>query len=218
MDKTTMQINTWTGEFGREYTDRNPQSLEEMDALYETYFGFTRSILNKEFLGDLDRSIRVLEVGANIGTQLQALQAMGFTRLYGIELQEYAVEVAKERTRGINLIQGTAFDVPFKDGYFDLVFTSGVLIHVSPDDIGDALAEIHRCSRHYIWGYEYFAEEYSSIPYRGRDDLMWKTNFAELFLDRFSDLGLVKEKRLDYLHGGNTDTMYLLEKKATFQL
>jgi len=60
---------------------------------------------------------------------------MGFTNLYGIELQWYAVEKAKEYTKGINIIQGSGFDIPFKDGYFDLVITNGVLIHIAPKKI-----------------------------------------------------------------------------------
>jgi pseudaminic acid biosynthesis-associated methylase len=185
-----------------------------MDALYAKEFGTTRSALNEEFLASLDRSSKILEVGANVGSQLQGLQRMGFTNLYGVELQPYAVEVSKARTKNINLIQGTAFDIPYRSGYFDLVFTSGVLIHISPADVGTALDEIHRCSNRYIWGFEYFAETYTDVLYRGKKDLLWKTNFAKLYLDRFKDLKLVKEKRVKYLSSDNVDSMYLLEKVA----
>lgn len=51
--------------------------------------------MNTLFLGDLDRSLRILEVGANVGFQLALLQRMGFCNLYGIELQPYAVERAR---------------------------------------------------------------------------------------------------------------------------
>lgn len=212
MQRDTPQTETWSGDFGREYTDRNPQTPAEMDALYESNFGLTRSALNEDFLGGLDRASRILEVGANVGTQLQALQEMGFGELYGVELQGYAVELSKERTHGINLICGSAFDIPYKDQYFDLVYTSGVLIHISPADMGSALAEIHRCTRQFIWGYEYFADEHEYIPYRGRDDLAWKANFAQLYQDRFPELELVKERRIRYLQGENCDSMYMLRK------
>lgn len=56
--------------------------------------------------------------------QLKCLQEMGFTNLYGVELQAYAVQRSKEFTEGINIIQGSGFDVPFKDGFFDLVCTN----------------------------------------------------------------------------------------------
>ncbi|MBI5093029.1 MAG: methyltransferase domain-containing protein [Candidatus Hydrogenedentes bacterium] len=212
MEKHTKQMEQWSGEFGRLYTDRNPQTFEEMDVFYLREFGVSRSTLNAEFLGDLDRSIRILEVGANVGAQLLGLQAMGFENLYGIELQAYAVEKAKANTRGVNLIQGSAFDIPYKDGYFDLVYTSGVLIHLSPEDIGAALDEIHRCTRAYIWGWEYYAPEYGSVPYRGNEELLWKTDFARLYMSRFPALRLVRERRVKYLANDNLDTMFLLRK------
>ena len=40
---------------------------------------------------------------------------MGFTDLYGIELQKYAVEKAKANTEYINIIQDSPFDIPYKD-------------------------------------------------------------------------------------------------------
>jgi pseudaminic acid biosynthesis-associated methylase len=210
--KTTNQMNSWTGDFGREYTDRNPQSVEEMNALYEKLFGVSRVELNQEFLGDLDRDLRILEVGSNVGVQLQILQKMGFHDLYGIELQHYALELSKQKTQNINLIWGSAFDIPFRDGFFELVFTSGVLIHISPNDIAQVLSEINRCSKKYVWGFEYYADEYQSIEYRGRKDLLWKTNFRKLYQEHFPSLQLVKEKRVSHINSSNKDLMFLLEK------
>jgi pseudaminic acid biosynthesis-associated methylase len=212
MSEITKQMNTWSGDFGRTYTDRNPQTSDEMDELYHRQYGVTRSDLNEAFVGKMDRSSRILEVGSNVGCQLQALQSMDFENLYGIELQWYAVERAKQMTQKINLMQGSAFALPFKSGFFDVVFTSGVLIHISPQDIGRALSEIHRCSQRYIWGFEYFAEKWTEIPYRGQSGLLWKTNYARLYLDAFPDLRLVQERNVPYLNEKNVDQMFLLEK------
>jgi len=177
MTKITEQMDKWAGEFGREYTDRNALSLEEMEALYKKNYGVTRAELNERFLKGIERSIRILEVGSNVGNQLLFLQKMGFTSLYGIELQTYAVELSKLRSRNINIIEGTASDIPYKDGFFDLVFTAGVLIHINPSDITLVIAEIHRCTRKYIWGFEYYAENYTEIPYRGQRNLLWCANY-----------------------------------------
>ncbi len=214
MPEITEQLEKWAGEFGKEYTDRNALSLEEMDALYERNYGQTRTELNERFLEGVDRSIRILEVGSNVGNQFLCLQKMGFGNLYGIELQSYAVELSKARTRHINIIEGSAFDIPYKDGYFDLVFTSGVLIHISPSDIALAMREIYRCTREYIWGFEYYADKYTEITYRGHRNLLWKADFARLYLDQFGDLELVKEERLQYLDNDNIDTMFLLRKRT----
>jgi len=159
--------------------------------------------MNLKFLGDLDRDMKVLEVGSNIGNQLLCLQKAGFKNLYGIELQSYAVQLSKSRTKGINIIQGSAFD---------LVFTSGLLIHIAPKDIGRVWDEIQRCTKQYIWGFEYYSDEYTQVDYRGHRDLLWKTNFLKLFLDRFTKLAVVKEEHFKYLDNDNVDTMFLLEK------
>lgn len=206
------QLEKWTGSFGKEYTDRNMSTFISMERLYKRHFGMTRTEVNQKFLKGLKRSMRILEVGCNIGNQLLCLQRMGFDNLYGIEPQDYAVEVAKKRTKRIHIIKGDIFDIPFKDHYFDLVFTSGVLIHISPRNIKKALKEIYRCSGKYIWGYEYYSEKYQEIPYRGEKHLLWKTDFARLFKETFPKLKVVKVKHLKYLQNDNLDIMFLLKK------
>jgi pseudaminic acid biosynthesis-associated methylase len=212
MSKFTRQMEAWAGQFGQEYTDRNAHTLEEMDLLYKKQFGVTRTEMNSRFLDNLEKNLRVLEVGSNIGNQLLRLQEVGFGNLYGIELQSYAVELSKSRTKDINIIQGSAFDIPFKDGFFDLVFTSGLLIHIDPGDITTVLDEIYRCTRQYIWCYECYAAVYTQVEYRGHADLLWKTNFCKLFLDRFRNLRLIKEEHFKYSNSDNVDTMFFLAK------
>ena len=208
----TPQMEIWSREFGKEYTDRTLRTVEELNAFYKSRFGQTRTGLNNEFLEGMDRSIRILEVGANVGIQLMCLQEMGFTQLYGIELQQYAIEISKTRTKHINLIRGTIFDIPFKRNFFDLVFTSDVLIHIHPDDISEALNQIYLCTRKYIWGFEYYSDNYEEIPYRGYKKLLWKTHFAKLYLDQFLHLTLVKEKKMKDFNSKNIDSMFLLKK------
>jgi len=212
-DKTE-QMKQWSEEFGKEYTDRNYMGDSNFDDLYRKRFGVSRSQLNDEFLSSLDKNLRILEVGCNIGIQLRILQNQGFTNLWGIEISEYALDIARKETKNMNLVLGSALDLPFKDGFFDLVFTSGVLIHISPDDVGKAVDEIYRVSNKFIWGLEYFSEQYETVEYRGNKDLLWKNNFAKLYMERYPDLNLVKEKRLKYLDSDNVDNMYLLEKSS----
>ena len=213
MAKRTRQTEEWSGEFGKDYTARNAVTLEELDLLYKNQYGITRTQMNHGFIGGFDKDMRVLEVGSNIGNQLLCLQKMGFRDLYGVELQWHAVELAKTRTQAINIIQGSAFDIPFKDRFFDLVFTSGLMIHIAPQDIAVALDEMHRCTRRYIWGFEYYAERYTQVSYRGHSDLLWKTDFSSLFLERFKSLRLVREERFKYLQNESVDSMFLLEKR-----
>lgn len=213
MAPTTVQMGKWAGPFGKAYTDRNAASLNEMEELSRKRLGWARTELNERFLRRLDRRSRILEAGCNIGNQLLCLQRMGFQDLWGVELQRYAVENAKARTHGIGLVQASVLEIPFQAGSFDLVFTSAVLIHVAPPDIRRALSEIRRCSRRWIWGYEYFSEGYEPVPYRGHRDLLWKTDFARLYQESFPDLSLVKEEKYRYTDNDNVDAMFLLRKE-----
>jgi pseudaminic acid biosynthesis-associated methylase len=210
MDLFTEQMLVWKSKFGRDYTDRNGLTVQEMDALYEVNYGVTRTTLNERFLKGIERSARILEVGTNIGLQLQCLQRMGFSNLFGIELQAYALEESKRRARKILMIQGSAFYLPFKDAFFDLVFTSGVLIHIHPSDLMQVLREIRRCSRRWIWGFEYFSERCQKVSYRGQTDMLWKNNFAREYLKTCLDLGLLREEHFKYRQNENMDSMFLL--------
>jgi len=212
MKMLTKQIKIWRGKFGKDYTDRNLLSLNQMESSWKKKIGITQTQANQEFLDDISHSLCILEVGCNIGNQLLCLQKMGFRSLYGIELQSYAVELSKSRTKKINIIQGSTFDIPFKDDSFGLVFTSGLLIHIPPSQINKALDEIHRCTRHYIWGCEYYSDKYEEINYRGKSDLLWKADFARIYLCRFDDLKLVKEKQHKYLNNDNLRSIFLLKK------
>jgi pseudaminic acid biosynthesis-associated methylase len=212
MRKATEQLTKWKDDFGRKYTDRNTLSPAGLESLYKKNYGIGRVELNKLFLGKISRSARVLEVGSNVGNQLLCLKDMGFKNLHGVEPQGYAVEYSKKRARGVNIVQGDAFDLPFEDGCFDIVFTSGVLIHIHPENIEKAIREIYRCSGGYIWGFEYYAPRHTEIIYRGRKNLLWKADFKKIYLDTFPDLKPVKEKKVKYLDSGNVDEMFLLRK------
>lgn len=208
----TQQEEVWNGEFGKKYTDRNIMLPDELDQLCIDNYGISRTELNKEVLSDLNVD-SILEVGCNVGNQLLLLKKMGYTNLWGIELQDYAVEIARKRTSNINIVKGSAFDIPYKNNFFDLVFTSGVLIHISSDDINKVLDEMYRCANRYIWGFEYYnSDGYQMVDYKGQDNLLWKTDFTKLFLNRFPDLRLVYKKIIKYKNNDNLDSMYLLEK------
>ena len=204
------QTKEWAGDFGQEYTDRNAITIKEMNNLYKQQYGISRSELNALFLGRLNHSIKILEIGANIGNQLLCLQKLGFTNLYGIELQRYAI--LQSKAKDICLMQGSAYNIPFKDNQFDLVFTSGLLIHISPENVTRVLEEIYRCTNSYILGLEYFAKQPTEITYRGHSNLLWKADFARLYMKHFQDLNLIREKELNYLDNHNVDSMFLLRK------
>ena len=211
----TAQAQVWKGNFGREYTDRTTFDIEALDSLYLKNYGLTRTQINQDFLRDIPKNLSFLEVGCNAGNQLLLLQKTGFSNLSGIELQPYALEIARSRTRNIPLAQGSALAIPHADASFDIVFTSGMLIHIAPADLPRAMDEIHRCARTFIWGMEYFAPSVTEVNYRSHSGLLWKMDYARCYLDRFKDLELVREQHLPYLADSNVDSVFLLRKKRS---
>lgn len=213
--KQTVQEKFWLSKFGKEYMERNNFTPQKLDRFYVESLGISRSQINKDFIGNLNLK-NTLEVGCNIGIQINMLQKHKHKlgQIYGIELLPEAVEEAKANTKNCNIIQASTFDIPFKDNYFDLVFTSGVLIHINPRDIPKALKEIHRVSKKYIWGYEFYAPQHENTVYRGHSDRQWRAPFAQIYLDLFPDLKIVKEKKYKYLKNEDMNISFLLKKQV----
>jgi pseudaminic acid biosynthesis-associated methylase len=209
----TKQIETWRGDFGSQYSDRNLYSPADLDNLYQRYYGITRTALNQRFLADIPRTASILEVGCNLGNQLILLREMGFENLTGIDVQEAIVTKAQSRVPWARVTEGSALKIPFHDASFDLVFTSGLLIHIAPQDLPVAMNEIYRCAKGWIWGFEYYAPETTEVLYRGHPGLLWKTDYARFYTESFPELELVLEQRLKYMDNQNTDSMFLLRRK-----
>jgi len=209
------QQDAWADKFGDAYLERNCYTTQSMDTLWLEKFGTTRTELNKAFLLDnqyIDARARILEVGCSSGTQLALLQELGFRNLYGIDVNRSAISYGQRARMGLNLILGSALDIPFKDNFFDLVFTSGVLIHIPPAVLPLTLSEIYRCTSNYIWGYEYFADEPVAVNYRGHQEMLWKQDFCGAYRERFPRLQIVKWKRLSEGEGLESE-MFLLRKE-----
>jgi pseudaminic acid biosynthesis-associated methylase len=191
------QLESWVGEFGREYTDRNSLTLAELDERFLEDFGISAHDLFSEMLNGL-RISSALEVGCNIGSKLALLHDLGIGRLTGIEPLGYAIDKGKKPYPFVTFKQGTVFDLPFEDESFDLVFTAGVLIHIEPTELEKAMMEIVRVARRYVLGYEYFATKLEAKVYRGREDLLWKQDFKKAYLKLSSGLRVIHSRRLKH--------------------
>ena len=186
MTTTTPQLDFWRGDFGNAYVDRNVASPEIMRA---------RVALWSEILGHTLTAppAAILEVGANLGINLRALRIVSGAVLRAVEPNDKARDILVRD--GVvadgNAIAGFASAIDLPTGSVDFAFTSGVLIHIHPDQLAASLAEIHRCSSRWIACVEYFSDKPEMIPYRGHDDRLFKRDFGGLWLDSFPDLRIV---------------------------
>ena len=95
-----------------------------------------------------------------------------------------------------------------------MVYTAGVLIHIAPDNLPKIISEMIRCSRKYVWGFEYYSAIKKEINYRGNKGFLWKMDYANEFLKQDKSLKEVKRKIIPYINDGekgNNDIMYLLK-------
>ena len=151
------------------------------------------------------------------GNQLLLLRGMGFSNLSGVELQPYALEIARSRLPNVALGQGSALAIPHGDDCFDVVFTSGVLIHIAPEDLPRAMDEIHRCAQDLSsGGWNTTSPSVTEVNYRSHTGLLWKMDYARRYLERFKDLELARERHVPYIEGPH-DTVFLLERSSSLR-
>ena len=98
---------------------------------------------------------------------------------------------ANPALEGVGIREGDGFALPFADASIDLVFTSGVLIHVAPEDLERVVREIARVARHYILCIEYFSHEPVQVTYRGKEGYLFKRDFGRYYLETFPNLRVV---------------------------
>jgi pseudaminic acid biosynthesis-associated methylase len=195
----TAQLELWRSTFGRDYTNRNDHEKPER---VESW----RRLLD----GIAPR--RVVEVGCNVGWNLEYLSRLGVPELHGVEPQADAAARAHRRVASVSVVQGTAFALPFETAWADLVFTSGVLIHISPQTVGAALDEIYRVSKRWIVAIEYDHPIEEEIRYRGHDAALWKRDHGALWTQRYPDLLEVRTLALSPADGYDNCTAHLFEK------
>ncbi len=176
-------IDAWKGEFGDDYAARNRATEETVDNAARAFAEILSHVQDR-----LPASI--LEVGANIGINLRALSGLTDAVLYAVEPNAHARGqlVADKVMPPERLFDAVATKLPLDDGAVDLVFTSGVLIHVPPADLEAAYGEIHRVAARYILCIEYFSPTPIEMPYRGHEGLLFKRDFGGMWLDLFPAL------------------------------
>jgi pseudaminic acid biosynthesis-associated methylase len=190
----------WEGGFGDAYVDRNRAAGEHRAS-------FWKAVLS-EFPVQ-----RVLEVGCNTGANLQWVKdSVSPQQVYGVDINLKALTELKQSLSGVNAVWSPARDLPFRDCWFDLTFTMGVLIHQPPDILPLIMSEVVRCSRKFVLCGEYYSEELTEVDYRGEPGALFKRDFGELYKRLFPNLVLRKQGFLSRAEGWDDVTYWVFEK------
>jgi pseudaminic acid biosynthesis-associated methylase len=164
---------------------------------------------------DKDNILSYLDCGSNIGRNISFLKkvipaaAANIIELaqepYDKCLQNFQIEASF-----LGPIKKAKFD---KD--FDLVFSTGVLIHVNPNDLLESMSRMYQLSSKYILIGEYFNRTPVMIHYRNEDDRLFKRDFGKLFIENFEckvlDYGFLWGHEFDAA-GFDDITYWLFEK------
>ncbi len=198
----------WQGEAGGAYVERNRPSVQSIA---------NRKALFRTILAAIPTAATILEVGANVGANLLAMPFMrevNATEPNDLAREELCANLSV-RASPWKVTADAAHELSFRDATIDLVFTSGVLIHIAPDMLRASMAEIVRVSRRWVLAIEYFSKEPRAVSYRGQADRLWTRDFGAAYIDWFPELKPIAAGfAWQRLTGLDDLTWQLLEKKA----
>ena len=190
----------WSGPFGDEYTERNAAAHEARGPFWS---GLLRAYEPRS----------VLEVGCNLGANLRwIVEGVDPRFVVGVDVNEGALARLRKRDPRANALYASGLELPFRDGAFDLVFTMGVLIHIGTADLAAVMSEIVRCSGRYVLCGEYFADEETSVEYRGESGALFKRDYGSLYGSLFPELELAESGFLSREDGWDDVTWWLFER------
>ncbi|WP_394833996.1 class I SAM-dependent methyltransferase [Pendulispora rubella] len=92
----------------------------------------------------------VIDVGCNVGDALVAARSLGAKRLYGIDINQHAVDAARKKFAGdpdCTLAHGSIDKLPFEADIADVAICTEVMEHVPSELRPNVVREIHRVLR-----------------------------------------------------------------------
>ena len=100
----------------------------------------------KEILANSSKNISILDYGCGYGQNMQALRNEGFKNVYGLDLDEKAINYCKKNNFKVLNIAEDNFNeyLKNKNNKFDVIILSHVLEHIPKDDMQSALEGIYK--------------------------------------------------------------------------
>jgi ubiquinone/menaquinone biosynthesis C-methylase UbiE len=142
-----MQYNE---KFWKKYADENESRYNEEFAKYV-----------KNLASSLPGVQSILEIGCGTGIDLRLFP--NTFQLHGIDLNEHALEIAKEKLSSANFQKGNITKLPFEDSSIDFIFTHGLMNYLDDDVLEKGIAEMYRVSKRWIMHCEKYEESEKQI-------------------------------------------------------
>lgn len=195
----------WAGKFGDEYINRNQskQFLQSNIHLFKRILSQTQDV----------RSI--LELGANIGMNLEAINFISKKiELEALEINTIAANKLIKKNICKNVYNNSISNF-VTDKRYDLTFTKTVLIHLDKLELEIAYQVLYEKSNRYILIAEYYNPVPDMIVYRGHINKLFRRDFCSEFIAKYPDLKLIDYGFVyhnDPSHPLDDITWFLIEK------
>ena len=195
----TDQIDLWCGEFGNQYHKRNIDVAVSRKAGLHNLWAWIFNFIDDE------SPMKILEIGAGTGANLDIIANLRMDdKLSAVEVnKEAAFQLFNNRNvmRVWNCSWQDARVESFTHAQYDLVFTSGVLIHVHPNDRIEFMQKIVDVGSKWVVAIEYISNETKEILYRGEKSALWsgdyKLHYENLGLEFVGEKYFSKDSGLD---------------------
>ena len=170
------QEQFWKDTYAKEYIARNSEF--DLDSGVKAWAQMTR---NLEPIGS------ILECGCNIGRNINILNhLMPGAEKSIIEISPEAFSIVTGKYSFVDALNCPILASDFGGKQFDLVFTSGVLIHIAPENLLENLSKIYAHSKKYILLCEMFSRIPKTVAYKGENDLLFTRDYGRFFLQNFA--------------------------------
>lgn len=134
---------------------------------WDRYANENESKFNEEFakyVRDLVVSLRctsVLEIGCGTGIDLRLFPET--FDVHGVDLNDTALDIAKEKLPRFDFKRSSITDLPFGDSSIDFVFTHQLLNYLEDDVLEKGISEMYRVAGKYIMNCEKYDESEKQI-------------------------------------------------------
>jgi hypothetical protein len=133
---------------------------------------------------------------------------------FRLDVNRKALGELRRELPEINAVEGPPRDLPFRDGWFDLDFTMGVLIHQPGSTLPLVMIEMVWVSKQWVLCGEYFAEPTEGVPHRGHQGALFRRDYGSLFTGLFPQLQLHSTSFLGKDEGWDDVTWWLFSRSS----
>lgn len=107
----------------------------ENESIRKTYFKWYRRTYLKE-ISHLPKSSAIIDIGCGSGIMLEFLKEEGFDNLYGIDISEQQIEIAKNRGLQVEALDFFSL-LKSNSKKFDIVFAMDIIEHLYKEELFD---------------------------------------------------------------------------------